>query len=479
MRGQPSMLPGQPQPLIIRSRRILTPAGPCAGAVLIKDGCIAAVLSDAQLPSAVASDLGSDVAVEDFGSAILMPGIIDPHVHCEDPGRTDWEGFEHATRAAAAGGITTLVDMPIDCVPVTTTPAAVAAKCSAAAGRCWVDLRLWGGLVPDNAAEMEALLDAGVAGVKAFLVHSGLDDFPNVGAAELAQAMPVLARRRRPLLAHAELPDAPMTTKLPSRRYADYEASRPVKWELDAIRLLIGLCQEHRCPVHIVHLSAAAALPMLAAARAQGLPITVETCPHYLTLAAEDIADGATHFKCAPPIRDRANREALWHGLRSGIIDMVACDHSPCIPGMRAADSGDFTAAWAGIAALQLSLPVLWTAAQERGFQPEQLVPWLCAAPARLAGIQAHKGAITPGRRADLVAWRPDASFRCEPARLFHRHPLTPYDGRTLFGEVVATWLGGHKIFASGGHCAPPLGRVLLDPPGAATPCPPPAAGSR
>lgn len=275
--------------------------------------------------------------------------------------------------------------------------------------------------------------------------------------------MPVLARRGLPLLAHAELADRPVVAAPASRRYADYEASRPPRWELDAIRLLIRLCDQHRGPVHIVHLSTSEALPLVAAARAKGLPITVETCPHYLTLAAEDIPDGATQFKCAPPIRGRQNREALWQGLRDGIIDMVACDHSPCLPAMRAQESGDFSSAWAGIAALQLSLPVLWTEARQRGFQPEQLVRWLCTAPARLAGVDAQKGAIATGLRADLVAWQPEECFLCEPARLSHRHPLTPYDGRMLSGRVLATWLGGHKIFEDDTHHGPPRGRVLLD----------------
>ncbi len=439
----------------LASRHILTPTGPCAGLVLLRDAFIVDVL-----PAGAALPPGTPL--EDVGDAILMPGIIDPHVHCEDPGRTDWEGFEHATRAAAAGGITTLIDMPIDCQPVTTTPAAVQAKCRAAADRCWVDLGLWGGLVPSNAHDLDALLHAGVAGVKAFLIHSGLEDFPNVGEAELRLAMPVLARRRRPLLVHAELAEAPLPPPPTSRRYADYAATRPASLELAAIRLLIRLCREQRCPVHIVHLSSAEALPPLAAARAEGLPITVETCPHYLSLAAEEIADGATHFKCAPPIRDRANREALWQGLQAGIIDMVACDHSPCLPTMRAMQDGDFSAAWAGIAALQLSLPVLWTEARRRGIEAAQLVPWLCSAPARLAGLSATKGAISAGMRADLVAWQPESRFRCEATRLYHRHPVTPYEGRELFGVVQATWLGGQKIFAAGVHHGPPRGEVLL-----------------
>lgn len=439
----------------IASRQILTPAGARAGVVLVRGDRIVDVLpAGAVLPP--------DTILDDVGDAILMPGIIDPHVHCEDPGRVDWEGFEHATRAAAAGGITTLIDMPIDCQPVTTTPAAVQAKCRAAAGRCWVDLGLWGGLVPGNAQHVDALLDAGVAGVKAFLIHSGLEDFPNVGEAELRLAMPVLARRGRPLLVHAELAEAPLPPPPPSRRYADYESTRPASLELAAIRLMIRLCREQRCPVHIVHLSSAEALPLLAAARAEGLPITVETCPHYLTLAAEEIADGATVFKCAPPIRGRANREALWQGLQAGIIDLVACDHSPCLPTMRALPDGDFSAAWAGIAALQLSLPVLWTEARRRGLAPAQLVPWLCTAPARLAGLSTTKGALGAGLRADLVAWQPDSSFRCDSARLYHRHPATPYEGRELFGVVQATWLGGQKIFAAGVHHGPPRGQVHL-----------------
>lgn len=452
MHCQPNRASGQS--FAIRSRCILTPAGPCSGTVLVRDELIAAVLADGE-------PLPPEVPVEDVGTAVLMPGIIDPHVHCEDPGRVEWEGFAHATRAAAAGGITTLIDMPIDCQPVTTTPAAVAAKRRAATGRCWVDIGLWGGLVPGNAHDMEALLDTGVAGIKAFLIDSGLADFPGVGEAELQAAMPVLARRRRPLLVHAELADAAPGPASLSRRYADYEATRPPRWELNAIRLLIRLCEQHRGPVHIVHLSSAAALPLLAAARARGLPITVETCPHYLTLAAEDIPDGATQFKCAPPIRGRANQEALWQGLREGVIDLIACDHSPCPPALRSSDSGDFSSAWAGIAALQLSLPVLWTAARQRGLQPQQLVPWLCTAPARLGGIAAQKGAIAAGWRADLIAWQPEVSFRCDPERLFHRHQGTPYDGRELFGAVLATWLGGTKIFAAGGHCGAPRGRVL------------------
>jgi allantoinase len=460
MPGQPQMLTG-PR-LLLRSRRVFTPAGPLAGGVLVREGRIEAVLGESEL--AADHRLAGVAELEDLGDAALMPGLIDPHVHCEDPGRTEWEGFAHATAAAAAGGITTLVDMPIDCDPVTTIPAAVEAKRAAAAGRCRVDVRLWGGLVPKNAAAaaLDDLLDAGVAGIKAFLIDSGLEDFPAVGEAELHLAMPVLARRQRPLLAHAELPDGTTAPMPASRRYADYEASRPPSWELDAIRLLVRLCRQHRCPVHIVHLSSAAALPMLAAARAEGLPITVETCPHYLTFAAEDIADGATLLKCAPPIRGRDNREALWQGLRDGVIDLVACDHSPCLPAMRAPDSGDFATAWAGIASLQLSLPALWTEARQRGFRPEQLVPWLCAAPARLAGLAERKGAIAPGQRADLVAWLPESRFTCDPARLFLRNPQTPYTGRELYGEVLATWLGGQKIFARGALCGPPQGQVLL-----------------
>jgi allantoinase len=427
--------------LIVRSRRVVGPHGIVPAAVAIQGGKIAALLPlDAPAEGA---------AEEDLGELALLPGLVDSHAHVNEPGRTEWEGFETATRAAARGGITTVVDMPLNCIPVTTTPEALQVKLDSTRGRLAVDCAFWGGLVPANAGTIAAIADAGVAGVKAFLVHSGIDDFPMATEADLRRAMPALAARGLPLLVHAELdlhPPGPEANGDP-RHYATYLASRPPEWEVDAIALAVRLCKETGCAVHIVHLSAAAALPLIAAARRDGLPVSAETCPHYLVLAAEEIPDGATAFKCAPPIRGRENREKLWGGLRDGTISMVVSDHSPCTPALKLGDAGDFMGAWGGIASLQLGLSLIWTEARRRGFGLGDLAAWMSAAPAKLVGLGQKKGSIAPGRDADLVAFDPDAPLEVRPEMLEHRHKISPYLGRRLTGRVRATWLRGRKIY--------------------------------
>lgn len=406
------------------------------------------------------------VTVDDRGNELVMAGLTDVHVHINEPGRTDWEGFATATRAAAAGGVTTLIDMPLNSTPVTTTAPAFEAKLAAAEGSLSVDVGYWGGVVPDDIDELPGLLASGVRGLKAFLVHSGIEDFPNVTGADLERAMPLLAPTGLPLLVHCELKSSvtnlpPLEGPADPRSYRQYLASRPGQWELDAIALVLDLCRKTRARVHIVHLSCADALPMLKAARAEGLPVTVETCPHYLVLEAESIPDGDTRFKCAPPIRGRENRDRLWQGLADGTIDFIATDHSPCPPDLKRPDTGDFTQAWGGIASVQFLLPVVWTEAQRRGFGPADLERWLCTRPARFAGLGATKGRIAPGYRADLVSWNPDAPFAITPETIVYRHKVTPYGGQPWFGQVLKTWLGGEVVWDLG-QAGPPRGRSLV-----------------
>jgi allantoinase len=385
--------------------------------------------------------------VLDAGNALVMPGLVDTHVHVNEPGRTEWEGFESATRAAAAGGITTLLDMPLNSIPATTTVAALDQKRAAALGKTAVTVEFIGGVVPGNAEEIEPLARAGVNAFKCFLAPSGVDEFPAVTEGDLRLALPCLARTGLPLMVHAE--DPACLGVLPasgSRSYGEYLASRPPNAERSAIALIVSLMRECPTPVHIVHLSSAESLPLILAARAAGIPLTVETCPHYLTFTADDVRDGATEFKCAPPIRSATEREALWDALMSGEIDLVASDHSPCPPHMKDT-RGDFFAAWGGIASLQLSLAAVWTGARARGAEPERIARWMSAAPAKLAGLSTTKGALAAGFDADVTIWDPDAAVIVDPARLLHRHAVTPYAGRQLFGAVRATIVGGRVAF--------------------------------
>ncbi|MFI5006890.1 MAG: allantoinase AllB [Solirubrobacterales bacterium] len=448
--------------LAVVSRRVLGPDGPRPAAVLIEGGRIAGLADPQAVPAGC--------PVLDAGNRVVMPGLVDAHVHINEPGRTEWEGFLTATRAAAAGGVTTLVDMPLNSVPATTGVAALEAKLAAARGRLHVDCGFWGGVVPGNAGAIEGLVNAGVPGFKCFLVPSGVDEFEHVGEADLRLAMPILARLGVPLLVHAEL-EGPVAVEAigatgadlddPSR-YAGYLASRPPSWETEAIRLMARLSGETGCRVHIVHLSSAEALPILSEARGRGLPITVETCPHYLFFAAEDIKERRTEYKCSPPIRERANRERLWAGLGDGTIDMVVSDHSPCTPELKGLEAGDFQRAWGGIASLQFRLAVVWKEAQRRGFGLEHLVRWMCRRPAELAGLAGRKGALEPGYDADLVIWDPDAAFELGADAVLHRHAVTPYRGQRLLGVVETTLLRGVVAYDRGSFPSSPRGDTLL-----------------
>lgn len=425
--------------------------------VVLDGGTIAAVLAPSD-PRALAAD------VEDLGDLVLMPGLVDCHVHLNEPGRTEWEGFETGTRAAAAGGVTTLVDMPLNCIPVTTSADALRQKLAATQQKLWVDVGFWGGVVPANSrgGELTAMAKAGALGCKAFMVHSGIDDFPDCREEHLRAAMPELRDSGMPLLVHAELELTTSEPSSPRTTYAHYLASRPAAWEEAAIARMVRLCRETECRVHVVHLSAAGALPMIADAKREGLPFSVESCPHYLCLRAEDIADGATAFKCAPPIREEHNREGLWRGLSSGIIDLVVSDHSPCTPELKVPERGDFMDAWGGIASLGWGLPAIWTEASARGASLEDVARWMCRKPAELAGLGERKGRIAPGFAADFVLWDPDEHFTLTSAHLFQRHAISPYLGREFRGRVHGTWLAGQKIFERGSHIGGPRGIPLL-----------------
>ncbi|MCW5807654.1 MAG: allantoinase AllB [Deltaproteobacteria bacterium] len=445
--------------LVVRSRRVVTPSGIGPASIHIDDrGAIARV--------APWEDVPAGAQVDDVGELAVLPGVVDTHVHLNEPGRTEWEGFATATRAAAIGGVTTLVDMPLNSIPPTTTREAFAAKRAAARGQCAVDVGFWGGVVPGNAGELAGMVRDGVRGFKCFLVDSGVPEFGWVGERELTPAMGILAGLGVPLLVHAEVagPIDRATAGLAEadpRRYATYLASRPPGAEEQAIAMVTGLCKQTGARTHIVHHSAASALPLLREARAQGLPLTAETCPHYLHFTAEAIPDGATPFKCAPPIREAANRELLWKALADGVLDFVASDHSPCSPGLKAMEQGDFVAAWGGVAGLQLALLVLWTEASARGHTLADLARWTSAGPARLAGLTGQKGAIAAGADADLVVFDDASSTTITPETVSHRHKVTPYAGETLRGRVERTYLRGTRVAEGGRALATDLGSLL------------------
>jgi allantoinase len=454
-----------PAPLtVIRGTRVVLPDLVRPASIVIAGGAIVRVAPHGETPE--------HADLIDVGDLVVSPGIVDTHVHVNQPGRTEWEGFETATSAAAAGGVTTLVDMPLNSIPATTTVRALLAKRDAADGLCRVDVAFWGGVVPGNIGELEGLIDAGVRGFKCFLVPSGVDEFPAVDEQELRRAMPVLARRGATLLVHAESPgviqaqtQAPGPRRrcpgmaLPMQAYSAYLRTRPPEAEVDAIRMMAHLASEFGVRTHIVHVAAAGAVEELARAQAEGVPITAETCPHYLTFSAGEIADGATSFKCAPPIRQASDREALWEGLRRGVLGLVATDHSPAPPALKI--PGDFLRAWGGIASLELSLAAVWTGARARGHGFGDLARWMSAATADLAGLSDRKGAIVPGRDADLIAWAPDAEFVVDPGRLHQRHKLTPYAGMSLRGIVQRTFLRGRSIWDRNQPAAAPSGRLL------------------
>jgi allantoinase len=434
---------------VFRARRLVTAAGEGSGCVGVAGGRIAAVEPlDARLEGRRVVELGDD--------EVLLPGLVDTHVHVDEPGRTEWEGFATATRAAAAGGVTTLVDMPLNSIPPTVDAAALEVKRKSAAGQCLVDVGFWGGAVPGNLGELRALHDAGVFGFKCFLLPSGVDEFPPLDPADLDAYLATLAGFDGLMIVHAE--DAGAIDRAPDPhggRYLDFLASRPRTAENLAIAHVIEAVRVTGARAHILHLSSGDALPMLAGARRDGVRVTAETCPHYLALSAEEIPDGATQFKCCPPVREAANRELLWRGLADGTIDCVVSDHSPCTPELKRLDVGDFGLAWGGISSLEVGLPVVWTEARRRGVALAELVRWMAEAPARLVGL-ARKGRVAAGRDADLCVFAPDETFVVDPARLHHKHPVTPYAGRSLTGVVRGTWLRGEELTGD-----QPRGRLL------------------
>ncbi|GAB4091501.1 amidohydrolase family protein [Flaviaesturariibacter terrae] len=439
--------------VVLHSRRCWIDDRLQEASVFINGGIIEKIEKGAGLPA----------GATDLGDAVLMPGVIDAHVHINEPGRTEWEGFATATKAAAAGGSTTIVDMPLNATPVTTDVPSLRQKLEASQGKLQVNVGFYGGLVPGNASEMEALADAGVLGIKVFLTHSGIEDFPNATIEDLDEAMPILARRGLPLLAHCELDEPGYRDALERdpRSYAAYLASRPKHWENKAVELMIDLCRRHRCPVHIVHVSSAEALPLIEAAKKEGLPISAETCPQYILFWAEAIPDGQTVYKCAPPIRERANNELLKQALRSGTLDFIASDHSPAPPSVKELESGNLLRAWGGIAGIQFLLPASWTALRGN-LTLEEFIPLLTSAPARFLRLSDRKGSIRAGADADLVAWQPEEAFRTNAAAVQHKHKISPYIDRELFGRIEQTWVGGRPQLAPSGPPPKPQGTWLF-----------------
>lgn len=439
----------------LHSTRVITPTGLVEATLILAEGKIQDVL-----PGRVEQE---GIPFESFGNKVIMPGVIDAHVHINEPGRTEWEGFETATKAAAAGGITTMIEMPLNASPVTTTVEALKLKLEAAKGKLHVNVGFYGGVIPSNIDDLDGLFNAGVFGIKAFLTHSGIDEFPNVTEADLRKALPILKQHDAKLLVHCEL-EGPVggvgATQVSPRSYAAYLASRPAHWETDAIALMIRLSEEFGVHIHIVHVSAAEALPLIRDAKKRGLRITAETCPHYLVFCAEEIPDGATEYKCAPPIRERANNELLWEALKDGTLDFVATDHSPAPPDIKEQQSGDFMRAWGGIAGLQFLLPAFWTGAKERGFSLEEVARLLCGHPAQFLGLK-QKGRIAPGCDADLVIWDPEARVVVKEEMIQHRHKLTPYAGKALDGRVQRNILCG-TVISINPELMPVKGQVLL-----------------
>ncbi|WP_076416713.1 allantoinase AllB [Shewanella sp. UCD-KL12] len=405
--------------------------------------------------------------VTDFGEQVIMPGLVDSHVHINEPGRTEWEGFNTATQAAAAGGITALVDMPLNCIPVTTTKAAFEEKLNAVDDKLWVDCGFWGGVIPQNIAELDDLLNAGVLGVKSFLIDSGIEEFPNVEAQDIRLAMPILAKHDVPYLIHAELDCGGFNDPVINEKYSSFLASRPKSWENNAISLMVELARESKekgdnCKVHIVHLSSDEALETIASAKNEGLRFTAETCPHYLTIASENIPDGKTLFKCCPPIRENSNREQLWQAITDGRLDFIVSDHSPCTPELKHIDTGDIEKAWGGISALQFGLPLIWTEAKERGFDLVDIARLMSNETAKFAGLDSVKGQIAVGLHADFLVFDPFKRYTITNEMIKHRHNITPYAGRTVTGEVQHTFVRGNHVYQHDQFIDEPVGRPLL-----------------
>ncbi|XP_061636179.1 allantoinase, mitochondrial isoform X1 [Phyllopteryx taeniolatus] len=443
----------------VRSTRVFLgnqQVGPAV--ILIRDGKIHQVLPGWEITK--------DVEVLDAGDSLVMPGIVDCHVHVNEPGRTSWEGFWTATRAAAAGGVTTIVDMPLNSIPPTTTLANFQEKLREATGKCFVDTAFWGGVIPGNQLELQPMIQAGVAGFKCFLIHSGVEEFPHVSQGDLHATMEQLRGTGSVILFHAEK-EVQQTSKSNGdpRQYATFLQSRPNVMEMEAIRIVVQLCTEYQVRCHVVHMSSAQPLPLIQEAKKGGAPLTVETTHHYLSLSAENIPAGATQFKCCPPIRGAQNQDQLWAALKSGHIDMVVSDHSPCTPDLKKLDSGDFTQAWGGISSLQFGLPLFWSSASRKGFQLGDAVRLLCQNTAQLCGLGQQKGSLAPGYDADLVIWDPEREFEIKEEGIHHKNKITPYMGVSLRGVVRSTIVRGRLVYRDGSFSAEPLGKTLLVPP--------------
>jgi allantoinase len=443
-------------PHVIRSRNVVLPDGVRPASVHLRDGRIKRVgpWEDTGEPS---------LDVQDAGDLFVLPGLVDTHVHINEPGREEWEGFATATAAAAAGGVTTLLDMPLNSVPATTNERALDKKRRAAEGKCRVDVGFLGGVVPGNSANLKPLWDAGVFAFKCFMVPSGVSEFGHVGVVELEKAMPILRDLGGTLMAHCELPEFLGTRNagLGTRNYAEYEASRPPEAEVAAVKLLTDLARKHSARVHVVHVSAQESLAPILMAKASGVAVSAETCPHYLAIETHEVPEGATEFKCAPPIRGATNQTGLWQALKDGVLDMIVSDHSPCPPASKRKDTGDFFAAWGGIASLELGLSVICTEMRHRKVGPDNLAKWMAEGPAQLAGLAGRKGTLAAGVDADVVIFDPFEKFTVDAALLHQKHKITPYHGRELTGRVHATYLRGQLIFANGKTLGPPSGRLL------------------
>ena len=442
----------------LRSKRVITGGEIVAACVEVNNGRISAIHDYNHQP---------DCQIEDLGDNVLMPGLVDSHVHINEPGRTEWEGFNTATQAAAAGGITTLVDMPLNCIPVTINKAAFDEKLAAVSDKLWVDCGFWGGVVPGNLTELDELLNAGVLGVKSFLIDSGIDEFPPVEAEHIRVALPILAKHDVPYLIHAELDKEQSEPAQIGDNYQSFLASRPKHWENEAVALMVAMAQEakangHDSKVHIVHLSSAEALTSISQAKAQGLQFTAETCPHYLTLFSEAIPNGKTLFKCCPPIRENENREVLWQAVEDGRISFIVSDHSPCTPQLKCVDSGDVEKAWGGISALQFGLPLIWTEAKKRGFSLIDISRLMSFETAKFAGLASIKGQISPGFDADFAVFDDKAEYQISKEMIKHRHKITPYEGTDVTGEIVSTYVRGTLVYTDNEFKHSPMGKPLL-----------------
>jgi allantoinase len=442
----------------LKSRNVVIDGEMKAALIEVKDGLIYAIHAYEQ---------AVDCEVKDFGEHVIMPGLVDSHVHINEPGRTEWEGFNTATQAAAAGGITALVDMPLNCIPVTTTKAAFQEKLDSVDDKLWVDCGFWGGVIPQNIDDLDELLNAGVLGVKSFLIDSGIEEFPNVEAKDIRAAMPILAKHDVPYLIHAELDCGGFNEVVINEKYNSFLASRPKKWENDAISLMVEMARESKakgdnCKVHIVHLSSDEALATIAQAKEEGLRFTAETCPHYLTIASENIPDGKTLFKCCPPIRENQNREHLWQAITDGRLNFIVSDHSPCTPELKHIDTGDIEKAWGGISALQFGLTLICTEAKERGFSLVDITRLMSSETAKFAGLDQIKGQIALGFHADFLVFDPNTRYEITNAMIKHRHNITPYAGRMVTGQVLHTFVRGHHVYQQDQFNNAPIGKPLL-----------------